>query len=102
MFHMPVDVIATFNVQGKIKPNYIRLEDENHALQTYKIESIVFSREESYAGVPILLFCCNIILGDCMQMINIKYHIKTHQWVLVNEQEDKRRGEDRKERNYQT
>lgn len=87
MFHMPVDVIATFNVQGKIKPNYIRLEDENHALQTYKIENIVFSREEKYAGVPVLFFCCNIMLGDNMQMINIKFHIKTHQWVLVQPEE---------------
>ncbi|MBH1942150.1 hypothetical protein I5677_14705 [Mobilitalea sibirica] len=85
MFHMPVDVIATFNVQGKIKPNFIRLEDEGHVLQTYKIEDIIFSREENYAGIPVLLFCCNILRDDCMQMINIKYHIKTHQWVLVNE-----------------
>jgi hypothetical protein len=85
MYHIPVDVIATFNVQGKIKPNYIRLEDESHALQTYKIESILFSREENYAGVVAMAFCCNILLDDCMHMINIKYHIKTHQWVLVNE-----------------
>ncbi len=85
MFHMPVDVNATFNVQGKIKPIYIRLEDEEHILQTYKIESIVYSREEKYAGVDTLLFCCNIQVGACMQMINIKYHVKTHQWVLVHE-----------------
>lgn len=91
MYHMPVDVIATFNVQGNIKPNFIRLEDESHALQTYRIESIVYSREEKYAGIPVLLFCCNILRNNCMQMINIKYHIKTHQWVLVSD------GEQRKE-----
>ena len=85
MFHMPVDVIATFNVQGDIKPNYIRLEDERHVLQTHKIESIVYNKEENFAGVPVMLFCCNIRMGDCLQMINIKYHIKTHQWVMVNE-----------------
>lgn len=85
MYHMPVDVVATFNVQGRIKPNYIRLEDYNHVLQTYRIENIVFSREENYAGVPALLFGCNIKLGDCMQMINIRYHIKTHQWVLISQ-----------------
>lgn len=86
MYNMPVDVIATFNVQGKIKPNYIRLEDDNHALQTYKIESIVFSREEKYAGMPAILYCCNIIRENgCMQMIHIKYHVKTHQWVLVHD-----------------
>lgn len=83
MFHMPVDVIATFNVQGKIKPNYIRLEDEEHVLQTYKIESIAFSREENFAGIPVLLFCCHIKIRDCLQQVNLKYHIKTHQWVLV-------------------
>lgn len=84
----PVDVIATFNVQGKIKPNYIRLEDENHALRTYKIEEVVFCREEKYAGVPVLFYCCNIAHGDCLQMINIKYHIKTHQWVMVNDEKE--------------
>lgn len=83
MLNMPVDVIATFNVQGKIKPNFIRLEDEDHTLQTYKIEEIIFSREEKFAGMPVILFCCNIIRGECKQMINIKYHVKTHQWVLV-------------------
>ncbi|MDF2540801.1 MAG: hypothetical protein K0S47_519 [Herbinix sp.] len=87
MSNMPVDVIATFNVQGKIKPNFIRLEDEQHTLHTYKIESIVYSKEENYAGVSVLLFCCNIAMGNCMQMINIKYHIKTHQWVIVSEME---------------
>ncbi|HHU73648.1 MAG TPA: hypothetical protein GXZ28_03365 [Clostridiales bacterium] len=85
MYHMPVDVIATFNVQGRIKPNYIRLEDEEHILRTYKIEKILYSREENYAGISALLFCCNILRGECMQMINLKYHIKTHQWVLVKE-----------------
>jgi hypothetical protein len=84
MLHMPVDVIATFNVQGKIKPNYIRLEDEDHVLHTYKIENIVFSREEKYAGVPVILFCCNILRGGIMQTIHIKYHVKSHQWVLAN------------------
>lgn len=89
MLHMPVDVNATFNVQGKIKPIYIRLEDEEHVLQTYKIENIVYSREENFAGVPTLIYCCNIRVGDCMQMINIKYHVKTHQWVLIPDKENK-------------
>lgn len=84
MVHMPVDVVATFNVQGRIKPNFIQLEDEDHVLQTYKIENIVFSREEKYAGIPVILFCCKIMQGGCMQVIHIKYHVKTHQWVLVN------------------
>ena len=79
-----MDVIATFNIQGRIKPNYIRFEDEDHALQTYRIEEVVFSREEKYAGVPVLFFCCNIIVRDTLQAVNIKYHTKTYQWILEN------------------
>lgn len=92
MFYIPVDVIATFNVKGEIKPNYIRLEDDSHTLQTYKIENIIFSREEKYSGIPVLLFCCNILRNDCMQMIKIKYHIQTHQWVLENNSQVKEYG----------
>ena len=83
MYHVPVDVNATFNIQGKIKPNFIRLEDEEHALQTYKIESIIFCRVENFAGAQEMVFGCNILLGDHLQMINIKYQIKAHQWILV-------------------
>lgn len=86
MYFIPVDVIATFNVQGKMKPNYIRLEDDRHILQTYKIENIIYSKEERYAGISVLLFCCNIYRGDGLQMIQIKYHINTHQWVLLSDQ----------------
>lgn len=89
MFYVPVGVIAAFNEQGKIRPNFVRIEDENHTLRTYKIEDIISSREERYAGIPVLRFCCNIVLGDCTQMINIKYHINTHQWVLIYKNDSK-------------
>jgi len=80
---MPVDVIASFNVEGRIKPNYIRIEDEEGSLYTYKIVEVLSCREEKYAGVPVMLFRCNILRGDRLQLINIKYHIKTHQWVIT-------------------
>lgn len=86
MLHKPVDVIATFNVQGRIRPNYIRLEDEEGFLRTYRIEEVLSCREEKYAGVPVLLYCCSIQRGDCLQLIYIKYHIKTHQWVIAGDE----------------
>lgn len=83
MINIPIDVHATFNTQGKVRPNFIRIEDEEHMLHTYKIESIEYDREEKYAGVTALLFCCNILVNDRLQIIKIKYHTKTLQWVLV-------------------
>ena len=83
MLHMPVDVIASFNVEGRIKPGYIRIEDEEGSLHTYKIVEVLSCREEKYAGVPVMLFRCSILREGHLQLINIKYHIKTHQWVIT-------------------
>lgn len=83
MYHIPIDVIATFNTLGKIKPNYIRIEDDTHALQTLKVESIASSKEEKYGGMTAEVFDCNVRIQDCMKLIRIKYHVMTHQWVLI-------------------
>lgn len=83
MYPIPIDVIATFNTLGKIKPNYIRIEDDAHMLQTLKIESIESSKEEKYGGMVAEVFSCNVKMEDCLKLIRIKYHVQTHQWVLM-------------------
>lgn len=85
MYHMPIDVIATFNTLGKIKPNYIRIEDEKHTLQTLKVESIESTKEEKYGGMVAEVFTCNVKVENCMKLIRIKYHVQTHQWVMIPE-----------------
>ena len=84
MYPIPIDVIATFNTMGRIKPNYIRIEDENHELQTIRIESIESSKEERYGGMEAEVFTCKIKVADCTKLLRIKYHVQSHQWVLMN------------------
>jgi hypothetical protein len=48
---IPVDVNATFNTIGNIKPVYVRIENEHHELHTYKIQTIEFYKEENKAGI---------------------------------------------------
>lgn len=80
--NMPVDVNATFNTIGKIKPNYIRIEDEEHVLRTYKVESIEYVKEEKFAGINTITFVCNVLVDDCLEKIKIYYNIDTHKWML--------------------
>lgn len=82
MYAIPIDVIATFNTLGKIKPNYIRIEDDNHELQTYRIESIELTKEEKYAGMVAQVFHCNVKIEDSFRQIKIKYRVQSHQWVI--------------------
>lgn len=82
--NVPVDVVATFNTIGGVKPTYVRLEDEQHRLHTHKIEDILYTKDEKYAGISALLFCCNIMNDNCKQMIKLRYQINSHTWMLVN------------------
>lgn len=81
--NMPVDVNATFNVEGKIRPDYIRLEDPTQALHTYKIDHIEYTKEENLAGIHSLLFVCYILVGEIRQQVKLKYLIDSHKWLFM-------------------
>ncbi len=83
MSNMPIHVNATFNPLGKIRPDFIWVEDEEEMMHLYKIKDIEYNREEKLAGVPAILFVCHIQVGDHLQQIKIRYHVNTHQWILM-------------------
>jgi hypothetical protein len=80
---LPIDIIATFNVLGDIKPNYVRLEDDNHALHTYKIEGIEYRKEDKRAGNTSLIFVCNIEVEGIKRQLELSYNLSSHKWVLL-------------------
>lgn len=82
--HTAVDINATFNTLGDIKPIYIRLENERHELETYKIQRITNEKCEKYSGINSFLFCCIVQIDNIEKEIKIRYYLDSHKWVLVN------------------
>ena len=82
-----IDATAAFNPVGDIKPIYVRLEDENHELHTYKIHSIKQIKDEKYSGIASRLFYCTIVISDgvseSIKEIVIRYHFQSHKWSLI-------------------
>lgn len=78
-----IDVNATFNPVGDIKPVYVRLEDERHVLHTYKIQSVEQVKDERYSGIDGRIFYCNILVDDSLKTIAIRYHFQSHKWSLI-------------------
>jgi len=82
--NVPVDVIATFNALGKIRPDFIRLQGDDHILYTHKIQNIEYTKENNYAGIKTLYFRCTINIEGIVTQLNIIYNINNHQWLLEN------------------
>jgi hypothetical protein len=80
---LPVDVNATFNTVGGIKPIYIRLEDEEHRLHTYKISGIEYSQEDKHAGSTTIVFVCYIEDEGIQKQLKLSYSLNSHKWVLL-------------------
>ena len=80
---LPVDVNATFNTVGGIKPIYIRLEDHEHKLHTYKISGIEYTKEDNKAGINTIIFVCYIDDEGIKKQLNLSYNLSSHKWVLL-------------------
>lgn len=81
--NVTVDVNATFNPLGEIKPLYVRLEDENHELQVAKIENIWQVKDERYLGIHAVIFICEVMLGGALKRISLRYYIESHKWAIM-------------------
>ncbi len=83
MSNIPIDVDAVFNTQGKIKPRLVQLQDpETKELITYTLR-VEYSKPENYAGIPTILFGCYIERNGFQELIKIRYHKLTTQWVQI-------------------
>ncbi len=74
----PIAVNAYFNSNGEVLPRYLQLEDI-----IYKIHEVEYKKEEIYAGIPTILFCCYIERNGNPERIKIRFHRTTTQWVLI-------------------
>jgi hypothetical protein len=76
-------VIAVFNPNGKIKPLFFQYTDlygDNHNI---KIDNILSSKEEHYAGLPTIVYSCDAIIQNKRVQCILRYHVTEHHWELL-------------------
>jgi hypothetical protein len=76
----PIQVIATFNPEGKIMPVYVCIEDIYGNYIKAAITSIKYRKD----GAGCETFCCLVQCGRRQQEINITYYFQDHKWVMDN------------------
>ncbi len=76
--NVPIAVKAAFSASGQIIPIYVQLENE-----AYKIHEIEYTKEEIFAGISTVRFCCYIERNGELERLMIRFHRSTTQWVLL-------------------
>lgn len=76
--YIPTTVIASFNLEGNIRPLYFSVEIENERKQI-KIDQVLSSEKNSFFGMK---YTCTFTNNDRQQVIRLYYFYDTCQWKL--------------------
>lgn len=76
-------VIAVFQPSGKIKPLYFQYKDLYGDEHNIKIDTILSSKEEHYAGLPTIIYNCTAVIGNRKVECNLRYRVQEHYWEIL-------------------
>ena len=79
-----IDVIASFNPKGIIKPLYFEYPNSYIENLYIKIEDILSIKEEHFAGIAILVYNCLANFQNRSISFTLRYYILNHQWEIIN------------------
>ena len=82
VINKPIEVITWFNTMGDIVPLKIRLQDTDYTMITAKIGEILYTNVNKFAGEKTIDFGCKLVMGDSERLLEIRYYVANHKWLL--------------------
>ena len=80
--NLQIEMISVFAADGSITPLRVRLENEEHCLQTIPITQVVCVKPICYAGVDAIQYLCKAVVEEKEKLFELRYTVKTHRWTL--------------------
>ncbi|MGN0243430.1 MAG: hypothetical protein ACI4CT_05140 [Lachnospiraceae bacterium] len=79
---IPVSVVATYNPNGAIRPDYVSVQDSRGMLHAYRVLERVYSKETNYAGMHQFRFGIRLDTGGLCDLKELVYDIELHRWWM--------------------
>lgn len=80
--NIPIQLISCFSTMGDITPIRFRIENEDHSIETIKIERILAHKDVSFNGIKEIQYTCQATIGEQTKLFTIHYNISSHRWRL--------------------
>lgn len=75
-----VPVVATFNTDGKIRPDYFGYTNPDEFMEKFKVEAIKYTRE--YDNPCRILFCCVYSNYGRQLEVNLVFYVMECMWII--------------------
>lgn len=82
--NIPVQMIPLVDTTGDMRPLIFRYEDENHGIQTVKVDNTLSIQECNYVGQRCIKCICKAAVKGAEREIlfEMKYLIESHKWIF--------------------
>lgn len=80
--NIPIQMMSLTERDGRITPQWFRLETEEHEIRLYRIEQVVSRDEKRYVGIREKQFICRIKMGDKRKTLEVRYNVETQRWRI--------------------
>lgn len=80
--NVTIDVICLIDKTGKIEPLKIRIESDDSCIITTKVNEVVYTKENNYAGFTTFDFGCKVTIDDINQLLELRYNVNEHKWKI--------------------
>ena len=81
--NIPIQMMSLTERDGRITPQWFRLETEEHEIRLYRIEQVVSRDEKRYVGIREKQFICKIKMGDMRKTLEVCYNVEIQRWRIV-------------------
>jgi len=83
VFAKAISVLAWYMENGNVYPLRLMIKDEKSGeTQEMKVEKILDSREEKFAGHLMRTFTCQSKIANEEKIVELKYENETCSWIL--------------------
>ena len=74
---------CSYTENGKIKPIFFKMPDDNGIIQTYYIKHINYAENKMYKGQRVIDFQCRIDVNGLSVLVNLIAFVDSCKWVLI-------------------
>lgn len=80
--NLPIQMMSLADRDGRMTPQWFRLETDNHEIKKYRVTQVVSRGEKKYVGVREKQFICRIEMGDICKTLEMRYSVETQRWRI--------------------
>lgn len=80
--NLPIQMMSLTDRDGRMTPQWFRLETKDHEIRMYQIIQVVSRAEKNYARVREKQFICKIKMGKFSRTLEMRYSVMSQKWRI--------------------